>query len=231
VCENGGASANLRSKSRTDDDPTEHGAACRTVSAQLREEFSEAGADKLVKLAPSAGAPCPVKKRLPKELVSAVHRSTACPDDRVTPVICNAGGAASVMTAASATARMIINVFRPFRMPELSAFGAICGLFWFSPRCVLEWRVNWYYAIGEDIHGPVSRAELDSLFSSGVVSVDTLVLQEGMFDWVHFVDLKKTTQILPVLGGRSESRQTTPPNEDHESAGHEGGGGVRSGEE
>jgi hypothetical protein len=92
--------------------------------------------------------------------------------------------------------------------------------------------VNWFYAIGEDIHGPVSRAELESLFTTGVVTIDTLVLQEGMYDWVHFVDLKKTTQILPVIGGRSEPvPQPTPPGaEDQESAGHEGGG-ERSGED
>jgi hypothetical protein len=60
--------------------------------------------------------------------------------------------------------------------------------------------VNWYYAVGDNVNGPVSRAELEGLFTSGVVTVNTLVLQEGMYDWVHFVDLKKTTQILPVLG-------------------------------
>jgi hypothetical protein len=91
--------------------------------------------------------------------------------------------------------------------------------------------VNWYYAIGEDIHGPVSRAELESLFSTGVVSIDTLVLQEGMFDWVHYVDLKKTTQILPVISGRFEPHPTTPIAEDQESAGQDGTEGRRSGED
>ena len=27
-----------------------------------------------------------------------------------------------------------------------------------------------------------------------------MVLQEGMYDWVPFVDLKKTTQFLPCMG-------------------------------
>jgi hypothetical protein len=86
--------------------------------------------------------------------------------------------------------------------------------------------VNWFYAIGEDIHGPVSRAELESLFSSGVITINTLVLQEGMYDWIHFVDLKKTTQILPVISGYgSPAPQPTPPDaEHHESAGQDGGG-------
>jgi len=91
--------------------------------------------------------------------------------------------------------------------------------------------VNWYYAIGEDIHGPVSRAELESLFSSGAVTIDTLVLQEGMFDWVHYVDLKKTTQILPVFGARLESHLTTPIAENQESTGHDGADGRRSGDD
>jgi hypothetical protein len=60
--------------------------------------------------------------------------------------------------------------------------------------------MNWYYANGQEIHGPVSRAELEALFAAGVVTVESLVLQEGMYQWIHFVDLKKTTQILPVIG-------------------------------
>ena len=59
--------------------------------------------------------------------------------------------------------------------------------------------MHWYYANGQEIHGPVSRSELESLFTTGVVTVNTLVLQEGMYEWIHFVDLKKTTQILPVF--------------------------------
>ncbi len=95
--------------------------------------------------------------------------------------------------------------------------------------------MNWFYAIGEEIHGPISRAELESLFSNGVISINTLVLQEGMYDWIHFVDLKKTTQILPVIGGYSSpphEPHTDPADaEHHESAGHAGEGGKRSGDE
>jgi hypothetical protein len=58
--------------------------------------------------------------------------------------------------------------------------------------------VKWYYSNGEKPIGPMERAELESLFSSGVVSTNTFVLQEGMYDWIPYQDLKKTTQFLPV---------------------------------
>ena len=88
--------------------------------------------------------------------------------------------------------------------------------------------MNWYYAIGGEIHGPVSRTELESLFSSGQLAHDTLVLQEGMYDWIHFVDLKKTTQILPVFGAAPKSLVAEPPVEHQESPGQEGTGGAPS---
>ena len=69
--------------------------------------------------------------------------------------------------------------------------------------------MNWYYANEGEILGPVSRAELESLFTTGVVTVETLVLQEGMYDWIHFTDLKKTTQILPVIGRTTENKAET----------------------
>ncbi len=56
--------------------------------------------------------------------------------------------------------------------------------------------VKWYYADGDKPAGPVSRAELEALFSSGRISTNTLIVQEGMYDWVTYRDLKKTTQFL-----------------------------------
>jgi hypothetical protein len=37
---------------------------------------------------------------------------------------------------------------------------------------------------------------MKALFSSGKISTSTLVVQEGMYDWVPYRDLKKTTQFL-----------------------------------
>jgi len=68
--------------------------------------------------------------------------------------------------------------------------------------------VKWYYSNGEKPVGPMERAELESLFSSGVVSTNTFVLQEGMYDWIPYQDLKKTTQFLPVRkSDQSESEK------------------------
>jgi GYF domain 2 len=74
--------------------------------------------------------------------------------------------------------------------------------------------VKWYYALGDQPYGPVSRAELESLYDYGVISTSTMVLQEGMYDWVPFVDLKKTTQFLPCIGDKpktsKEAAETAP---------------------
>lgn len=56
--------------------------------------------------------------------------------------------------------------------------------------------MKWYYADGGKPNGPVSRAELEALFSNGTISTNTLIVQEGMYDWVRYRDLKKTTQFL-----------------------------------
>jgi len=75
--------------------------------------------------------------------------------------------------------------------------------------------VKWYYAVGDHPFGPVTRAELEFLFENGTITTSTLVTQEGMYDWIHFVDLKKTTQFLPAIGKKAEAKEkpeteTTP---------------------
>lgn len=58
--------------------------------------------------------------------------------------------------------------------------------------------MKWYYSNGEQPVGPMDRAELEALYTAGVITTNTLVIQESMYDWVPFRDLKKTTQILPI---------------------------------
>jgi hypothetical protein len=74
--------------------------------------------------------------------------------------------------------------------------------------------VKWYYAVGDKPLGPVTRADLETLFEAGTITTSTLVTQEGMYDWVPYVDLKKTTQFLPMAGGKSkialEKSETEP---------------------
>ncbi len=59
--------------------------------------------------------------------------------------------------------------------------------------------MKWYYAVGSQPVGPVDRAELEALYQAGTVTASTMVLQEGMYDWLPLVDLKKTTQFLPTF--------------------------------
>ena len=58
---------------------------------------------------------------------------------------------------------------------------------------------KWYYAAGDKPCGPVDRAELESLYEAGTITTATMVTQEGMYMWVPFVDLKKTTQYIPTI--------------------------------
>jgi hypothetical protein len=66
--------------------------------------------------------------------------------------------------------------------------------------------VKWFYAVGGQVKGPVERAELEALFKNGEITTSTLVIQEGMYGWVPFVDLKKTTQFLTVIGDPPKSQ-------------------------
>ncbi|GEM_PF-2682215 len=67
--------------------------------------------------------------------------------------------------------------------------------------------MKWYYAAGDKVNGPVERTELESLFRTGIITTSTMVIQEGMYAWVPFVDLKKTTQFLPVIGAEPPKPQ------------------------
>jgi len=73
--------------------------------------------------------------------------------------------------------------------------------------------MKWYYAVGEEACGPVERAELEALFEAGTITTGTMVTQEGMYEWVPFVNLKKTTQFLPAVGekARTEAENSAPP--------------------
>ena len=73
--------------------------------------------------------------------------------------------------------------------------------------------MKWYYAVGDKPLGPVTRAELEVLFDAGTVTTSTLVTQEGMLDWVPYVDLKKTTQYLPSVGDKPKIAKDKPPTE------------------
>ncbi len=56
-----------------------------------------------------------------------------------------------------------------------------------SPRRFLSGRpttpMQWYYAIGDQRHGPVEQAEFDRLVSEGTIKPETLVWRQGMAAW------------------------------------------------
>jgi hypothetical protein len=75
--------------------------------------------------------------------------------------------------------------------------------------------MKWYYAVGDKPVGPVDRAELESLYEAGTITTATLITQEGMYDWVPYVNLKKTTQFLPAAEDRTKLPKDeieSPPN-------------------
>ena len=78
--------------------------------------------------------------------------------------------------------------------------------------------MKWYYSVGGQVIGPVDRSELEALFRAGTISTSTQVIQEGMYSWVPFVDLKKTTQFLSGVGVKPATKPpaktpTTPATE------------------
>ncbi len=73
--------------------------------------------------------------------------------------------------------------------------------------------MKWYYAAGDKPLGPVTRADLETLFDAGTITTSTLVTQEGMYDWIPYVDLKKTTQFLPAAGYRAKPLKEAASNE------------------
>lgn len=48
--------------------------------------------------------------------------------------------------------------------------------------------MSWYYAEGDAQKGPISQEELTQLLSSGGITSETLVWQEGMPEWVAYSD-------------------------------------------
>ena len=68
--------------------------------------------------------------------------------------------------------------------------------------------MKWYYAAGDRVVGPIERSDLEALFSSGTISTDTMVVQEGMYDWVSYRDMKKTTQFLFTAGEKAPDKDS-----------------------
>ncbi|MGC4071293.1 MAG: RDD family protein [Nibricoccus sp.] len=57
--------------------------------------------------------------------------------------------------------------------------------------------MNWYYAINGQRQGPVAQSEFEKLVSTGVITDQTLVWQEGMPEWKPYSTVKPA-QPVPV---------------------------------
>ncbi|MEI7730445.1 MAG: GYF domain-containing protein [Verrucomicrobiota bacterium] len=78
----------------------------------------------------------------------------------------------------------------------------------------------WYYAINQQQQGPISDAELESLFKSGAITSETLIWQTGMAAWLPYGQVKPVTPPsgipTPVSGGGlvcSMCKQAFPPDQ------------------
>jgi len=68
---------------------------------------------------------------------------------------------------------------------------------------------EWYYARGNQQHGPVSATELKALAESGALSPDDLVWRAGMSDWVAARRIKGLFD-SPAAGSVSAARTAVP---------------------
>lgn len=67
--------------------------------------------------------------------------------------------------------------------------------------------VEWYYAKGNEQHGPVSSAELKQLAVAGQVDAEDLVWREGMEDWIA---ARKVKGLFDDAGGPAAAAPAAP---------------------
>ncbi len=74
--------------------------------------------------------------------------------------------------------------------------------------------MNWYYVEAGEKRGPITEAELDSLYSSGKVQSNTLVWHDGAADWMPFSKVKGVAGAPPAGGVVcAECGRIFPPDE------------------
>lgn len=69
--------------------------------------------------------------------------------------------------------------------------------------------MDWYYAVGDQQVGPISKAELQALVKAKKINAQTRVWRTGMKEWQELGQLLKANQTLPVAisPGSGRSRQ------------------------
>jgi len=69
----------------------------------------------------------------------------------------------------------------------------------------------WYYAIAGQQQGPVSRGELEGLFTAGTLGRDSHVFKQGMGNWAQAADVPELASMLAVAAEPASSASATPP--------------------
>lgn len=64
--------------------------------------------------------------------------------------------------------------------------------------------MQWYYAVGDQRHGPVDQAEFERLVSSGTIKSDTLVWRQGMEAWQAYATVVGGTTAIPFADDGTE---------------------------
>jgi uncharacterized RDD family membrane protein YckC len=69
--------------------------------------------------------------------------------------------------------------------------------------------MDWYYAVGDQQVGPISKAELQALVKAKKINAQTRVWRTGMKEWQELGQLLKADQTLPaaISPGSGRSRQ------------------------
>ena len=64
--------------------------------------------------------------------------------------------------------------------------------------------MQWYYAVGDQRHGPVEQAEFERLVANGTIRHDTLVWQQGMAQWQPYATVAGGATPPPVVDDGTE---------------------------
>ena len=77
-----------------------------------------------------------------------------------------------------------------------------------TQRVTWELIMDWYYAVGDQQLGPISKAELQALVKAKKINAQTRVWRTGMKEWQELGQLLKANQALPAAispdSGRSK---------------------------
>jgi hypothetical protein len=71
--------------------------------------------------------------------------------------------------------------------------------------------MNWYYVENGQQVGPVTKEQLEQLLQTGRITIETLVWQQGMDNWLPLRDANVTSLTPPSLPPRLSSVNLAQP--------------------